>query len=69
MVVSPFSRRFVALWWDVNFPAAIIAPSHPVQGCANEIVARRMAKKQRMRWNRWTVQPLLDVRVAVLSAC
>jgi hypothetical protein len=33
----------------------------------NEIVSRRMIKKQQMRWNRWTVQPFLDVRVAVLK--
>ncbi len=26
-----------------------------------------MIKKQQMRWNRWTVQPFLDVRVAVLN--
>ena len=26
-----------------------------------------MIKKQQMRWNRWTVQPFLDVRVAVLD--
>ena len=25
-----------------------------------------MIKKQQMRWNRWTLQPFLDVRVAVL---
>ncbi|WP_210331185.1 hypothetical protein [Methylocystis sp. H62] len=26
-----------------------------------------MIKKQQVRWNRWTVQPFLDVRVAVLN--
>ena len=26
-----------------------------------------MIKKQQMRWNRWTMQPFLDVRVAVLN--
>ena len=26
-----------------------------------------MIKKQQMRWNRWTVQPFLDVRSAVLN--
>jgi hypothetical protein len=26
-----------------------------------------MNKKQQMRWKRWTVQPFLDVRVAVLD--
>ena len=38
-----------------------------VESAINEIVARRMVKKQQMRWNRWTVQPFLDVRVAVLD--
>ena len=39
-----------------------------VESAINEIVARRiMMKKQQMRWNRWTVQPFLDVRVAVLD--
>jgi hypothetical protein len=33
----------------------------------NEIVAKRMNKKQQMRWNRATVQPFLDVRTAVLN--
>ncbi|WP_428396295.1 hypothetical protein [Lichenicoccus sp.] len=26
-----------------------------------------MVKKQQMRWNRWTVQPFLDIRVAFLD--
>jgi|GEM_PF-6569205 len=26
-----------------------------------------MIKKEQMRWNRWTVRPFLDVRVAVLD--
>jgi len=26
-----------------------------------------MIKKKQMRWNRWTIQPFLDVRVAVLD--
>jgi len=30
-------------------------------------VAKRMNKKQPMRWNRTTVQPFLDVRAAVLN--
>jgi hypothetical protein len=38
-----------------------------VESAINEIVARRMIKKQQMRWKRWTVQPFLDVRVAVLN--
>jgi len=38
-----------------------------VESAVNEIVARRMTKKQQMRWNRMTVQPFLDVRTAVLN--
>src|SRR5689334_24412306 len=38
-----------------------------VESAVNEIVARRMNKKQQMRWNRTTVQPFLDVRTAVLD--
>jgi hypothetical protein len=30
-------------------------------------VLNALIKKQQMRWNRWTVQPFLDVRVAVLN--
>jgi hypothetical protein len=32
-----------------------------VESAVNEIVAKRMNKKQQMRWNRTTVQPFLDV--------
>src|SRR5215212_10230896 len=38
-----------------------------VESAVNEIVAKRMNKKQQMRWNRMTVQPFLDVRTAVLN--
>jgi hypothetical protein len=38
-----------------------------VESAINEIIAKRMIKKQQMRWNRWTVQPFLDARVAVLN--
>ena len=38
-----------------------------IESAVNEIVAKRMNKKQQMRWNRTTVQPLLDVRTAVLN--
>jgi hypothetical protein len=38
-----------------------------VESAVNEIIAKRMNKKQQMRWNRATVQPFLDVRTAVLS--
>ena len=36
-----------------------------VESAINEIVAKHMNKKQRMRWNRRTVQPFLDARTAV----
>ena len=38
-----------------------------VESAINEIVAKRMNKKQQMRWNRTTVQSFLDVRTAVLN--
>lgn len=38
-----------------------------VESAVNEILSKRMIKKQQMRWNRWTVQPFLDVRTAVLN--
>ena len=38
-----------------------------VESAVNEIVAKRMNKKQQMRWSRTTVQPFLDVRTAVLN--
>src|SRR5215213_5587721 len=38
-----------------------------VESAVNEVVAKRMTKRQQMRWNRATVQPFLDVRTAVLN--
>lgn len=38
-----------------------------VESAVNEIIAKRMNKKPQMRWNRTTVQPFLDVRIAVLN--
>ena len=38
-----------------------------VESAVNEIVAKRMNKKQQMGWNRTTVQPFLEVRTAVLN--
>ena len=38
-----------------------------VESSVNEIIAKRMNKKQQMRWKRATVQPFLDVRTAVLN--
>jgi hypothetical protein len=37
------------------------------ESAVNEIIAKRMNKKQQMRWNRHTVQAFLDVRVHVLN--
>jgi hypothetical protein len=38
-----------------------------VESTVNEIVSRRMVKRQQMRWNRETVQLFLTVRVHVLN--
>jgi hypothetical protein len=38
-----------------------------VESATNENVAKRMNKKQQMRLNRTTVQPILDIRTAVLN--
>lgn len=38
-----------------------------VESAINEIVSKRMVKKQQMRWNRYTVQSFLNVRIQVLS--
>ena len=38
-----------------------------VESAVGEIVAKRMNKKQQIRWNRTTVQSFLDVRTAVLN--
>jgi len=38
-----------------------------VESAVNEIIAKRMNKKQQMHWNRATVQPFLDVRTALLN--
>ena len=37
------------------------------ESAVNEIIAKRMNKKQQMRWNRHTVQDFSDVRVHVLN--
>src|SRR5580704_845485 len=46
---------------------ARVAVSHRQDAAVNEIVAKRMVKKQQMRWNRHTVQSFLDVRIHVLN--
>jgi hypothetical protein len=38
-----------------------------VENAVGEIIAKRINKKQQMRWSRATVQPFLDVRTAVLN--
>ncbi len=38
-----------------------------VESAVNEIIAKHMTKKQQMRWDRATVQPILDVCTAVLN--
>jgi hypothetical protein len=38
-----------------------------VESAVNEILSKRTIKKQQMRWNRRTVQPFLDERIAVLN--
>jgi hypothetical protein len=38
-----------------------------VESAVNKIIAKRMVKKQQMRWNRHTVQNFLDVRIHVLN--
>ena len=42
-------------------------PTAFVESAVNEIIAKRMKKKQQMRWNRATVRPFLDVRCVVLN--
>jgi len=39
-----------------------------VEPMVNKIIAKRMVKKQQMRWNRFTVQPFPTLRVHVLNA-
>jgi hypothetical protein len=38
-----------------------------VESAVNEIVAKRMTRRQQMRWDRVAMQPFLDVRAAVLN--
>jgi hypothetical protein len=37
-----------------------------VESAVNEILSKRVIKKQQMRWNRWT-KPFLDVRIGLLN--
>jgi hypothetical protein len=54
---------FTSDWTAANLPVSTAF----VESSVNEIIAKRMNKKQQMRWNRATVQPFLDVRTAVLN--
>lgn len=38
-----------------------------VESTINEILSKRMVKKQQMRWNRYTVQSFLNGRIQVLN--
>jgi hypothetical protein len=38
-----------------------------MESAVNEIIVKRINKKQQMHWKRATVQPLLDVRTEVLN--
>ena len=42
-------------------------PTAFLESTINEIISRRMINKRQMRWNRWTVQSFLNVRIAVLD--
>jgi hypothetical protein len=37
------------------------------ESAVNEIIAKRMSKRQQMRWNRYTFQRFLEVRIHVLN--
>lgn len=38
-----------------------------VESTVNEVIAKRMVKKRQMRWNRFTVQLFLTVRIHILN--
>src|ERR1035438_1934791 len=50
-----------------RYPAGQRISTGFVESAVNEIVAKRIVKKQQMRWNRYTVQSFLDVRIQVLN--
>ncbi len=53
-------------WLNGSRPNSRVTRGHlGVESAVNEIVSKRMAKKQQMRWNRATVQPFLTVRTCV----
>src|SRR3954464_14820027 len=73
------SMSSTACWsWDARTTSAWPNPGPGWGHCAripdpcntaavNEIVAKRLNKRQQMRWSRASVQPFLDVRTAVLN--
>jgi hypothetical protein len=70
-VFSDTSANFLARNQDTHY-AARRRRGEPiftafVESAVNQIIAKRMNKKQQMRWNGTTVQPSLDVRTAVLN--
>jgi hypothetical protein len=60
----PISAR-----WCTTLPGGGAVSRFPRRSSrvVNEIIAKRMNKKQQMRWNRTTAQSVLDVRTAVLN--
>jgi hypothetical protein len=42
-------------------------PTGWVESTVNEIIAKRMVKKEQMRWNQFTIQPFLTGREHVLN--
>jgi hypothetical protein len=72
-VFSATSANFVATLSATRRTGAVCSPASAwwtnldrVRGdwAVNEIVVKRMNRKQQRRWNRAIVQPFLDVRVA-----
>jgi hypothetical protein len=59
-------RRFSAQLWKA-VPRGPADFNRLRRAAVDEIVAKRMVKKQQMRWNPDTVQKCLDVRVHVLN--
>src|ERR1700730_19375964 len=52
--------------WAHELAESIRLLTHRSQGVRNEILPKRVIKKQQMRWNRWTLQSFLDVPLSRL---
>jgi hypothetical protein len=52
---SNISRMDFVIFGPAGLPPAF------VESAVNEILPKRVIKKQQMRWNRWTLQSFLDV--------